>query len=109
MYKLKRIGVMSLAVMTATIYGIFGLVFGVLFALMGGAMGGMMGNNNALGMGAALGIFAIIALPIGYAVMGFIGGALAGVIYNFVAQKVGGVELYLEQGSIASTTPVANK
>ena len=42
------------------------------------------------------GMGAIVIMPIFYGCMGFIGGAIAAVIYNSLAGMMGGLELRLE-------------
>jgi hypothetical protein len=47
-----------------------------------------------MGMG---GLFAVIAFPIGYAIVGFISGAIGAVLYNVFAGLVGGITLELSR------------
>jgi hypothetical protein len=96
---IKRVGVLSLAKLMGILYGGLGLIIGACFALFsvvgGGAMlagGGeeaAMGGGMMMGMGVAMVIFA----PIIYGLMGFVGGALTGWLYNVAAKFAGGVEL----------------
>lgn len=86
--KLKKFGVMSLAKMEAVLFAIL-LFFEALiifpFMLLGG------------GLGIVLGVVMLIAFPIGGAIVGFTGGALVALVYNFVAGKVGGIEMEFDQ------------
>lgn len=84
---------MSLGIITGVISGVFGLVMGVFFAV----------NFMGLGVGGGFSIYAIISTPILNGVIGFVGGILTAIVYNFVAQKVGGIELQLEQVTITPT------
>jgi hypothetical protein len=61
---------------------------------MAGALAGG-GDNSGLGAGimGLVGVGAIVALPIFYACIGFIGTLIGAVLYNVVASMVGGVEL----------------
>ena len=56
------------------------------------------GGDQALGgVGPIVGgIIMMIAIPIFYGIMGFIGGAIGAVIYNIAAGIVGGIKLELE-------------
>jgi hypothetical protein len=90
----KRIAPLQLGKMLAVLYGIMGLLFMPLFLIMSafsshmpaGQRGGMM----PFGAGFA------IAMPIMYAAMGFVFGALGALIYNVVAKWVGGIEVEVE-------------
>jgi len=91
---IKRVGVLSVAKVQAIIMAVFGLIVGVIYAFAGAVFGAMMGSA---GLGAGLGFAAIIILPIFYAVIGFISGAIGAWLYNLVANWIGGVELDLEK------------
>lgn len=95
--ELKRIGPLSLARISTWIYGCMGLIVGIIFALVGmigSALGfaqGEPGSTWPLFFGAG----AIIFMPIFYGLLGFIGGLLTGVLYNFAARMGGGIEIEL--------------
>lgn len=105
MQRVKSIGVLSLAKTLAVIYGAMGLIFVpffLLFAVIGAASG-------AEGEGAIAGIFGVgfaIMMPIFYAGIGFIGGALVAWLYNLIAGWTGGIELELTP-SAPQVLPVA--
>jgi hypothetical protein len=101
--QVKRVGVLSLGKVFAVLYGLFGLIFGVLFslfAIMGAALGGLAAETGeeagAAVFGLLFGVGAVIAMPVIYAIMGFIGGILTAALYNLSARFVGGIELDLE-------------
>ena len=94
MVELKRIGVMSMAKLEAVIMAAVGLLMG-LFVAFFGALGAMMPGSEAGFLGMGLGLFAVIALPIAYAIFGFIGGAIGAAVYNVFAGLIGGVRLEL--------------
>lgn len=50
-----------------------------------------------------IGWLSIIVFPIVYAIAGFIGGIILGMLYNLVAGWTGGVELTLSPAPIAAT------
>jgi hypothetical protein len=97
---IRRIGVLSLAKMSAAIHGAIGLVLGAFFALaslLGGAIGQAMGDAAAPRIVAMLfGFGAIIFLPLLYGAMGFVMGALGAFVFNVVAKLAGGLELEIE-------------
>ena len=100
--RLKRMGVMTVALTFGVMYAVFGLIFGAFFALfsvVGGGLASLAGGEDGSGAG-AMGLFfgagAVVVLPIFYGVLGFLGGALMGALYNLVAKLTGGVELTLE-------------
>jgi|SRR3989344_7960228 len=92
---LRRIGVFSLAKLQAVLMAIFGLIAGIFYAIIGSiflASSNSLGSNS-LGFGAGLGLLAIIVLPVVYAVIGFIAGAIGAFLYNLVARWTGGIEM----------------
>ena len=83
---------MSLAKVLGTIYALIGLLFGGLFsitALLGGNI--LSGDANVFGI--IFGIGSLIFIPLLYAFFGFIGGFIAGLLYNVAAKWVGGIEI----------------
>ncbi|MDD4250452.1 MAG: hypothetical protein PHT13_15310 [Methanosarcina sp.] len=77
----------SLAKVLGLIYLILALIFSPFILLM-------MSAEGALGLTES--IIIIIVVILFYGIAGAIGGFLIGVIYNFVAKKVGGIELEIE-------------
>ena len=100
--RLKRVGVMTMALTSGAIYAVFGLIFGFLFTIFGLLFSGLasMAGNDSGGAGAMFGAFfgvgAVVILPIFYGVLGFLGGALMAALYNLIAQLTGGIEMTLE-------------
>jgi hypothetical protein len=100
--QIKRMGVLSLAKMYAVTMAAFGLIFGVIYGLIfmvvGGAMmaGGGRGSTGAGASSLVIGVIMMVAIPVMYGVLGFIMGAIGGVVYNVAAGFVGGIELELE-------------
>jgi len=95
---LTRIGVLSLAKICGVIYAaiglLIGLFFGALFSVVPMANGGL--HDMPSWLAPMFGVGAIVAAPIFYGVIGFIGGAFSAVVYNLFAGVVGGLELHLE-------------
>ena len=98
----KRVGILSyakiMAVTMAAFGVILGVIYGLLFMIVGGAMmaGGGRGSTGAGASSLAVGLVMMVAIPIFYAILGFLAGLLGGVIYNVAARTVGGIELELE-------------
>lgn len=98
MVKIEKIGVASAAKIYGVTLGVMGFVIGVFYALMFSMLSGILGSGyKDLGLGMGFGIGMAIFMPIIYGVIGFVIGALGAVIYNFVASKIGGLEIQLSE------------
>lgn len=80
--------------MLGVLYGIMGLLVMPIFIIMALAGPSLPGQQRA-GMFAFGFGFALI-MPVFYAVLGFVFGALGAVIYNLVAKWIGGIEFEVE-------------
>jgi len=89
MAQIKRFGVFQTAKFAAALYAIASLVFMIPITLIM-AMGG---NGSSFGLFG--GVF-LLLMPIIYAVLGFVFIGLACLLYNFLAQFIGGIEIELE-------------
>jgi hypothetical protein len=94
MAKLKRLGVLFSAKLQAILMAFVGLIAGMLYAF-GGAIYELL--TGTLNSGTALAFFALIGMPIVFAIFGFVAGAIGAFLYNFAAKWVGGIEVDLEQ------------
>lgn len=95
---IKEVNVMSCAKVGGLVYALMGLVGGLMFsffAILGSAAGGPEDEFGGL-IGMAIGVGAVIFLPLFYGFMGFVMGGLTALAYNFIAGFVGGVEVTLE-------------
>jgi hypothetical protein len=92
--KLKKIGLLSSAKLLAGIMLVLGLIAGIVYSF-GGFFYDLF--TTGLNLGTALAFFALIGMPITFAVPGFIAGAILAFIYNLIAGRVGGIELDFEQ------------
>lgn len=97
MAKSKEIGVLSLANLQAILLAFVGLIAGILYAVIGAIYDvlvskGVLVSDFTPGVskGTALAFFAIIGMPILFAIFGFIAGAIGAFLYNLVAGRVGG-------------------
>jgi|SRR6185436_19849894 len=96
---IKRVGVMSCARISGILYGLLGLIAGAIISLIAvivGALGIQSQDANGAFLGALLGVGAVIAFPVCYGAVGFIGGALSAALYNWISSFVGGLQLEVE-------------
>jgi hypothetical protein len=96
---LRRIGVLSAAKITGTVYAVFGLIAGLMFAAISlvGAGIAAAGEEPSGALGALFGVGAIVFFPILYGCLGFVFGALSAALYNLFSGMVGGIEVELQQ------------
>ncbi len=113
---IKRIGVVSAGKITAIIAAIIGFLYGIalsIFSFVISSLANSIGNLSSIPSGSVpvtipagafsgagisslfglIGIVAIIVLPIAFAILGFIAGAIGAAIYNFTTSKIGGIEV----------------
>jgi hypothetical protein len=99
--QLRRIGAASCAKILAVLYGILGVIMGVAFSLII-LVGALAGGSPELtpGMPAMRGqltflfaVASIVFFPIFYAVIGAVFGLIGASLYNFVASRMGGIEI----------------
>ena len=86
--RITRFSIAQTAKVFGVIYALIGLIFTPVFLLAG-----FMAPEGAGGVST---VFAL-ALPVIYAVMGYVGVAIGCAIYNMVAGRVGGIEMELDQ------------
>jgi hypothetical protein len=92
--RLRKLSVFQTAKVAAVLYGVLGLVVAPFIFLAGTFLPG-----EARGAGLFGGLLGALVLPVVYAVVGFIGTAIACVIYNVLAGITGGIEFELEDVS----------
>jgi hypothetical protein len=88
---IKRVGPVSCAKITGTLYAILGLFFGAIFSLVALAGGFSSDTSGAAGFGAVIGVGAIILFPICYGILGFVTTLIGAWLYNVLAAMVGGI------------------
>lgn len=93
MKKIKRFGVYQTSKIIGIIYFCIFAITMIPLGLFSGLFGGM--GDMGMGMGGFGAMFFFIA-PFLYGFFAFIGTAIACAIYNFIADKVGGIELEIE-------------
>ena len=91
---ITRIGPLSVGKIAGTLYAVMGVLMGAVISLIAMVGSGMASETaGASGMGALLGVGAIVIFPVLYGGLGFVFTMLAAVLYNVVAGMVGGIEL----------------
>jgi hypothetical protein len=88
----KKFDVYSVAKVYAVIGVVIGFFIGLMIAIFAGLGSAASDTMGFPGVGlVGMGVAAIVVAPIVYGIMMFISGAVSALIYNFVAQKIGGV------------------
>jgi hypothetical protein len=93
---IRRVGVWSVSRMNGALTAVFGLIAGLLlacFALVGAGFARQNPDMPSFLGGTAVGIGAVIFLPILYGVLGLVVGAIGAALYNLLAGIIGGVEI----------------
>ena len=114
--QIKRMGVFSCAkiysITLAAMGLIIGVIYGLIFMVVGGAMmaGGGRDSGMAGGSSIVIGLVMMIAIPVFYGIIGFIGGIVGALVYNVAAGVVGGLELEIENmdGGTTYAPPAPN-
>ena len=110
---IRRFNVFSVAKIQGFLAFVIGLLIGVIygfaFMIFGAAISSLapQGDSQAMGgVGAiVIGLVIMIAVPILYSILGFIGGAIGALVYNLAAGVVGGVKFELEGVAPAYAPP----
>lgn len=101
MTKIQSVRVLSAAKVNGVLYGILGLLLAP-FVLLGPGIAMAGGERHGFGGAVVLAVF----LPLIYACVGFVAGALLAFIYNAISHAIGGIEVELLFSSPAiETTP----
>ncbi len=92
-WRVKRVGLLSAATVSAVVYALFGLLIGI-----GVAIASLVAPVAAIPFlrGPLLGAVAVVALPVAYAAIGFALGLVGAAVYNLAARLAGGITLLLE-------------
>jgi hypothetical protein len=96
----KRVGPVSLGKILGIIYAFFGFIIGLFFSffiLMGMVLGSVIEDSPEPLVGLIFGLGSVIAFPIFYGIMGFLGGIITAGLYNITSRWVGGIEIELEE------------
>ena len=93
---IKRVGPLSCAKVAGLLYAALGAIVGVFVALFSLAGAFASDSSGGAGLGALLGVGAIVIAPVFYGCLGFVFALIAAALYNVVAGFTGGVELDVE-------------
>jgi hypothetical protein len=97
---IKRVAPLSVAKIAGTLYAAIGVLIGAVVSLIGvaGAFAANQGADNPMAGPFAFlfGAGAIVAFPLFYGCIGFIGSLIMAGLYNLVAGAVGGVQIETE-------------
>lgn len=95
--EIKKVDPFSLAKVLGLLYALLGVIIGLMFAAFGSILADfpMAQNDEATQtmFSTFFGIGSIIFFPILYGIIGLVAGILMAVLYNLVAQWVGGVTI----------------
>lgn len=94
MKQVKRFRVYTVAKMMGVIYAAMGILFIPIALIISAASLGQTGTTGLTGVVGGV-ILAVLA-PIIYGTIGFLVGAISAWLYNLVADKVGGIEVLIE-------------
>lgn len=101
--RIRKLGVLSVAKIQSLILLVVSLLISIpygliiiVYALFGASMVGGNASFAVGGGGVVIGILVMVGLPIFYAVIGFIGGAISALVYNLFSGIVGGIEIEVE-------------
>ena len=111
---IRRFSVFSVAKIQSLLMFVIGLIIGVLYGLIfmiaGAAMTALVPGRDSQtmsGVGSVVvGLIIMIAVPIFYGVIGFIGGAIGAMVYNIAAGVVGGIRFELEGTTVGYAPPM---
>ena len=98
---IRRFDIIRPANITAAIYVLIALVFGLfiflpvaLFSIVGSRVSdGEVSTGAILGAGLVGGLIFYVIIVVFYAIAGWIFGAILAAVYNFVAGRIGGLQL----------------
>jgi len=101
--RIKKLGVLSFAKIQSLVMLVVSLLISIpygliiiVYSLFGASMVGGNASYAVGGGGVVVGILVMVGLPIFYAIIGFIFGAISALVYNLFSGLVGGVEIEVE-------------
>jgi hypothetical protein len=99
MVRLRSVGVVSCAKISAILHGAMGVLVALVVVIAG--LAGLAATPSPQKLG-ILGILIVAAImPFFYALLGFLFGALSALLYNWSASAIGGIEMELQAVPLA--------
>ncbi len=109
---IKRFSVFSVAKIQGLLGFVIGLLIGVIYGLFFMMAGAFMSSLAPRGDGqfagvssVVIGLVMMIAIPVFYGILGFIGGCIGALVFNLAAGVVGGIRFELEGVTPAYAPP----
>lgn len=99
--KIQGLLAFVIGLLIGVIYGLFFMVFGAAMSSLAPRDSQVMGGAGAI----VIGLVIMIAVPVFYGILGFVGGAIGALVYNLAAGVVGGVRFELEGVAPAYAPP----
>ncbi len=90
---LKKIDLLS----AGGVFALIGVIWGLVTALLAIALGSFA-TSVLPGIGATVGVglISIIVFPVTYGIIGFMSGIISALLYNIVANWIGGIKIDLK-------------
>jgi hypothetical protein len=117
MIKIHRVGVLSLATVSAVLYALFGLLGGLFMTginllgmiFTGAARSAYSSYGSSFDfLGIITGLGAVVCLPIVYGALGFIGGLIGGLFLNLALKITHGLEIEAAVFNLSPAPPKEN-
>jgi uncharacterized protein YacL len=93
---IRKVGIWSVARMYGALSGGMGLIFGLIIAVLSAVGMTLAEGDEPPFIAAAMGVGAVVILPIFYGVLGICAGAIGAALYNVLAGIVGGVTIEVD-------------
>lgn len=93
---IRKVGIWSVARMYGALSGGMGLLIGLIIAVASAVGMSMAEGDEPPFIAAAMGVGAIVIVPLFYGVLGICAGAIGGALYNLLAGIVGGVTIEVD-------------
>lgn len=94
MKSITKIDALSVGKVLGTIYAGIGVVFGLIFSVMS-IVAAIAAERGMLSVFFAIG--SIVLLPLGYGILGFLGGAVCAWLYNISSRWTGGIKIQVAE------------
>jgi hypothetical protein len=102
--RIDRIGIKQTTKFVSIYYFVIALIFFLPMMLVMLISGSLLNQPSANTPGLFFGGFFMLFIPFIYAVLGGVMVAIFSFAYNKIARRVGGIEIFLDKGSLADNT-----